>query len=696
MCKKQTVAVLALSFWLIASASAGTVSWNFEDGDDHGFDLWSLQEVGFAWDDPNIAGDESLTGAGGLSALPDVGMAWSIGEPNQYDGLIPPVVEGCHVVDGVLQYGPCNDPFGAAVGDPPYDFTNSRGQSSYLNTYNLSQWGDNLHTAANDQIATSPPVILGEGAVLTVWAHGGGSGTHAPEYDANPSQFYADGSSGVAVLLAEDFSLLASVLIDGHDTLKEATLDLSAFAGEMVLIEVVDAFDGAWGWLAVDEIQITNATAKTAGLVVQLVDGQPTMGFDQAQIDHLTMLGYYVQVIDQEEIRTDQTFTRDDANDLDILIISESISSSGADLLIGTSAPTMHQEAYGWDNHHFMGAAVNIHWESGSDVNIVNDTHPIVVNANVGLGTLPFFDPSSSWTTEVAGNLAPGAELLAQITVDSNDMAIAFAIEKGAELANASPAASRIVGFSLPGLDGAIDASVMTDEAWALYDAAIRWLDPPAPTAALVVSSTDLSAGFDQAIHDRLGAMGYAVTDVSSSDVGSTFTIAEAETFDVLVVSESIGSSGADPLIGANVPMMHNESYGWDNHRFTTKTNSTWVNDPNGMMDVVNDVHPISMDAGLSAGPLQFFANPAASWTAELASALAPGAENLAQITSEGDDFALVFAIEQGAELVGGTPASSRIVGFSIPGNESFAAGDMTDDAWAFFEAAIRWLDAVD
>jgi hypothetical protein len=578
----------------------------------------------------------------------------------------------------------------------PYDFTNSRGQSSYLNTYNLSQWGDNLHTAANDQIATSPPVLLGDGAVLTVWAHGGGSGTQAPEYDPDPAGMYADGSSGIAVLLAEDFSLLASVLIDGHGTLKEATLDLSAFAGETVLIEVVDAFDGAWGWLAVDEIQITNATAKTAGLVVQLVDGEPTMGFDQAQIDHLTMLGYYVRVIDQEEIRTDQTFTRADASDLDVLIISESISSSGADPLIGTSAPTMHQEAYGWDNHYFMGAPVDIHWESGSDVNIINDTHPIVVDAGVSLGTLPFFDPSSSWTTEVAGNLAPGAELLAQITVDGNDLAIAFAIEKGAELANASPAASRIVGFSLPGLDGMIEANVMTDEAWALYDAAIRWLDPPAPTAALVVSSTDLSAGFDQAIHDRLGAMGYVVTDVPSSDVGSTFTIAEAETFDVLVVSESIGSSSADPLIGANVPMMHNESYGWDNHGFATKTNSKWVNDPDGMMDVVNDVHAISADAGLSAGPLQFFANPAASWTAELASALAPGAKNLAQMTSEGEDFALVFAIEQGAELVGGTQAVNRIVGFSIPGNESFAANDMTDDGWAFFEAAIRWLDAVD
>jgi hypothetical protein len=38
----------------------------------------------------------------------------------------------------------------------------------------------------------------------------------------------------------------------------EYTLDLSAFSGQSVVIEVVDAYAGSWGWVAVDEIRIKN------------------------------------------------------------------------------------------------------------------------------------------------------------------------------------------------------------------------------------------------------------------------------------------------------------------------------------------------------------------------------------------------------------------------------------------------------
>ncbi|HUV62821.1 MAG TPA: hypothetical protein VMW24_02930, partial [Sedimentisphaerales bacterium] len=158
-----------------------------------------------------------------------------------------------------------NDPFGAAVGDPPYDFTNGRGQSSYLNTYNLSQWGDNLHLAENDQVATSPIVLLYQGAELTVWAFGNTkSGRRAPEFDPDAAEWYATGSGGIAVLSATDGSLLASLLVpaksgDGNMP-REFNLDLSYLAGQKVVIEAVDAFAGAWGWLAVDEIRIANAS----------------------------------------------------------------------------------------------------------------------------------------------------------------------------------------------------------------------------------------------------------------------------------------------------------------------------------------------------------------------------------------------------------------------------------------------------
>jgi hypothetical protein len=103
-------------------------------------------------------------------------------------------------------------------------------------------------------------VLLGDDAWLFVWSHGGGSETHAPEQDGDG---YTDGSSGIAVLSADDRSLLASVLCDGHGTLTEDTIDLTMYAGEEVIIEVVDAFQGSWGWIAVDEIFITNAADLT-------------------------------------------------------------------------------------------------------------------------------------------------------------------------------------------------------------------------------------------------------------------------------------------------------------------------------------------------------------------------------------------------------------------------------------------------
>jgi hypothetical protein len=212
-------------------------------------------------------------------------------------------------------------------------------------------------------------------------------------------------------------------------------------------------------------------------------------------------------------------------------------------------------------------------------------------------------------------------------------------------------------------------------------------------TAAMVVNPSDLSSGFDQAQYDRLVSMGYEVTVVAQADVGSAFTIDDADTYDLLLVSESISSSGADPLIGTTTPTMHNEAYGWDNWLVTTPSNITWLS--GASVDIVNDSHPIAVEAGLSAGPLAFY-NTEATWTADLVSALAPSAELIAQTTVDSDDFALVFAVDEGAELADGSVSSKRIVGFSIPADNPYDAGRMTDEAWALWDAAIDWLNPSD
>gem|GEM_PF-3255716 len=215
------------------------------------------------------------------------------------------------------------------------------------------------------------------------------------------------------------------------------------------------------------------------------------------------------------------------------------------------------------------------------------------------------------------------------------------------------------------------------------------------PKAALIVKAKDLVAGFDQAQKERLEALGYQVVLVTGTDVkNDVFTMADAAGYDLLVVSESIGSGDINKLIGVKVPMMHQESYGWSRHFFTTGQKKAWTTPAGGILDVINDSHPIILGAGLGAGPVAFFKDPNVALTTDLVSSLVPGAVNLVQTTdADGAVVTCIFAIEAGTTLANGLPAASRIVGFSLPGNNSYKADVMTEQAWALFDAAVRWLN---
>jgi len=237
----------------------------------------------------------------------------------------------------------------------------------------------------------------------------------------------------------------------------------------------------------------------------------------------------------------------------------------------------------------------------------------------------------------------------------------------------------------------------LNDAGKQLFLNAVEYMLPSeeSPAAAMIVNDITLPNGFDAAQKDRLESLGYTVTLATGADVSDgVFTAADAEAFDVLVVSESIGSSQANNLIGANVPMMHQESYGWSRHFFTQGLAKAWLNDPNGMVEIVDGAHQIVTDAGLAAGDIQFFANPAASWTTDSVESLVAGAVNVAQaLNADGVANTIIFTIEAGTELADASLAANRVCCFSIPGNESYVAADMTDDAWALFDAAIAWLD---
>jgi hypothetical protein len=255
--------LLCLVLLGVNAAAYGSIVWDFENYNDHGFKLWSVVPATPAPDDPTTAGDEAVTGVGGPNGLPNAGVAWSVGPWDMYDGQKPAIVEGQRVgTDGLL-----NHMLGTTVSFPRHadgSTVNARGQSGYLATYQMSQWGDDLHTAANDQIATSPMLLLGDGAVLTAWMYAGGyedgRNAHKPELDPDPAKGYTDGSSGVAIISATTGAMLSSKWMHGgNEPGKKLEIDLSAFAGQYVYIELVDAFQGGWGWIAFDEIRITNA-----------------------------------------------------------------------------------------------------------------------------------------------------------------------------------------------------------------------------------------------------------------------------------------------------------------------------------------------------------------------------------------------------------------------------------------------------
>jgi hypothetical protein len=89
----------------------------------------------------------------------------------------------------------------------------------------------------------------------------------------------------------------------------------------------------------------------------------------------------------------------------------------------------------------------------------------------------------------------------------------------------------------------------------------------------------------------------------------------------------------------------------------------------------------------------------------DLASMLTPGAtllatmefltpENQQQEQYVGEDCYLLWAIEQGGELIDGSPSPNRAVGFQLAGWGAPSADEITDEGWALYDACIDWLVA--
>jgi hypothetical protein len=206
----------------------------------------------------------------------------------------------------------------------------------------------------------------------------------------------------------------------------------------------------------------------------------------------------------------------------------------------------------------------------------------------------------------------------------------------------------------------------VNDATLRLFDAAVLWADNQTTypvvnrTATLIVDNRGMfNQTPDMLLFLRLESLGYRVTVVDDNTVaGGGYTIADAGQQNLLVISESGGSSNMDNLIGVGIPVVNLNGGAWDNWHMSGPAENNTVG---AQIAIVDDT--TSLAAGFS-GDLTVYSAPFIILHAAAAS-LTTGAQVVA--TLPGDPTrACLFAIEAGTPLLNAVPAPARRVAFFL------------------------------
>jgi hypothetical protein len=230
-------------------------------------------------------------------------------------------------------------------------------------------------------------------------------------------------------------------------------------------------------------------------------------GFDQAIHDRLFGLGYTVTLVEHSAFDTAMAAT---LTTYALCVISETISSSSVDEIVGVDFPLMHNEHYGWDNAGFAGPdGSNGTWfpDSSNSMEIQATTHTILTEAGVSAGTFALYNQLSGFANlsrtmygKETSSFGSGVDILATGSGAESAYAVLWAYEQGAAMYSGS-APNRIVGMCIPGDEAGLNipAADVRDEYWTLFVAAVHWLDPssqslppqtPTPTPTPVPTPT--------------------------------------------------------------------------------------------------------------------------------------------------------------------------------------------------------------
>jgi hypothetical protein len=250
---------------------------------------------------------------------------------------------------------------------------------------------------------------------------------------------------------------------------------------------------------------------------------------DEAQIAIFEERNDTLDLWDNSRLQADPFDALDAANAADLVYIDESVSSSRADAVIDTTTPVLNNEQFAFDNwmmtdipvgHGSPGAedanfdllVAGSHY--GTEIQIVDDTHPIAKAARVANGLVQIYEGDGD---ELGGRIdwgmpGPEADIVAIVPgFDQFDPAAPiFVYEEGDRLIDGSEAPGMRIGFFLsdtnrgpdPGSDGAgpgREATLLTDSGKALLNAAIDYaLGLADATPKLQAGDADQDLDFDQ------------------------------------------------------------------------------------------------------------------------------------------------------------------------------------------------------
>lgn len=396
---------------------------------------------------------------------------------------------------------------------------------------------------------------------------------------------------------------------------------------------------------------------------------------DNAVRNRLQTLGYVVTLKDDNG-----PLAASDATGKNVLLISATVDAA----LVGSAYLDVRVPVMIWDpdvykNMKMTDVTSGTHFgaeATQTEVTISDPCHPMATGLT---GARAVYTSAStiSWG-------APTSEAIKVATVSGNaGRAAIFGYDAGAGMVGLN-APSRRLGFFL----GDTGASVLTADGQSLFDEALRWTNQGSvrstctttPAALMVVGNAATLNSGDNAVKNRVQALGYTVTTKDDDD--GTLVGADATGKSLVLISSTVDPTRVSTkFVDVRVPVLVWEPELYDDMKMAGVTLGTDYGSTAAQtqVSIFDPCHFLA--AGLSGDRTVYTASGAVSWGAPTSEAIkvATVAGNLNQST--------IFAYEGNANMAG-LLAPSRRVGFFL-GDTGAAA--LSDEGQALLDKAVRW-----